>query len=84
MFQSHLLTTVCLCVAELQLHRQHVDTHFEGVSAMLTSCRMELQELEASIREKNTELMASLSNVEANIQTASNSQRYKLTNYTFS
>ncbi|XP_030579650.1 coiled-coil domain-containing protein 180 isoform X2 [Archocentrus centrarchus] len=61
-------------MAELQLHRQHVDTHFEGVSEMLTSLRTELQELEASIKKKNTELMVTLSNMEANIQTASSSQ----------
>ncbi|XP_005940157.2 coiled-coil domain-containing protein 180 [Haplochromis burtoni] len=64
-------------MAELQLHRQHVDTHFEGVLDLLTSCRMELQDLQASIKKKNMELMVTLSNIEANIQTASSSQHWE-------
>lgn len=67
--------TVSFCIAELQLHRQYVDTHFEGVLDLLTSCRMELQDLQASIKKKNMELMVTLSNIEANIQTASSSQQ---------
>ncbi|CAI5651312.1 unnamed protein product [Oreochromis niloticus] len=61
-------------MAELQLHRQRVDTHFEGVLDLLTSCGMELQDLQASMKKKNMELMVTFPNIEANIQTASSSQ----------
>ncbi|XP_063346409.1 coiled-coil domain-containing protein 180 [Pelmatolapia mariae] len=69
-------------MAELQLHRQRVDTHFEGVLDLLTSCGMELQDLQASIKKKNMELMVTLSNIEANIQTASSSQHWEATSTT--
>ncbi|XP_054895202.1 uncharacterized protein ccdc180 isoform X2 [Poeciliopsis prolifica] len=41
---------------ELQLHRQHMDTFSQEVSDILTCCRRELHDLQASIHKKNLEL----------------------------
>ncbi|XP_070761112.1 coiled-coil domain-containing protein 180 [Enoplosus armatus] len=62
-------------LAELQLHRQRVDVHCEEVLDVLTSCRVELQELQTSISKKNQECTIILSNMEDNVQTADSSQR---------
>ncbi|XP_029134492.2 coiled-coil domain-containing protein 180 isoform X2 [Labrus bergylta] len=62
-------------LAELQLHRQHVDVHCEEVSDMLASCRMELHDLQTSINRKNKEFTTTVSNMEDDIMTAESSQR---------
>ncbi|XP_014875616.1 uncharacterized protein LOC106938217 [Poecilia latipinna] len=41
---------------ELQVHRQNVDTFSQEISEILTSCRIELHDLLASIHKKNLEL----------------------------
>lgn len=66
--------SVCV-LAELQLHRQRVDVHCEDVLDVLTSCGVELQELQTSISRKNQEFTATLSSMEDNILTADSSQR---------
>ncbi|XP_071328457.1 coiled-coil domain-containing protein 180 isoform X2 [Trachinotus anak] len=62
-------------LAELQLHRQHVDVHCEEVLEVLTSCRAELQELQASISRKNLEFTVTLSNMEDDVLITNSSQR---------
>nr|XP_046242402.1 coiled-coil domain-containing protein 180-like [Scatophagus argus] len=65
--QTHIYQTR---LAELQIHRQRVDDHCEEVLNVLTSCRVELQELQASISRKNQEFTVLLSNMEHNVLTA--------------
>lgn len=60
---------------ELQRHRQHVDDHCEEVLEVLTTCRLELQELQTSISRKNQEFSVTLSNMEKDVLSADNSQR---------
>ncbi|XP_037619112.1 coiled-coil domain-containing protein 180 [Sebastes umbrosus] len=62
-------------LAELQLHRQQVEVHCEEALDVLTSCRVELQELQTSIRRKNQEFTVRLSNMEDDVLTADSSQR---------
>ncbi|XP_026177567.1 coiled-coil domain-containing protein 180 isoform X2 [Mastacembelus armatus] len=62
-------------LAELQLHRQRVDVHCDKVQEVLTSCRTELQELQTSIRSKNTDFSVTLSNMEGDVMTANSSHR---------
>ncbi|XP_049908026.1 coiled-coil domain-containing protein 180 [Epinephelus moara] len=62
-------------LAELQLHRQQVDTHCEEVSAVLESCREELRELQTSVSRRNQEFTVSLSNMEEDDQSADSRQR---------
>ncbi|XP_034555407.1 coiled-coil domain-containing protein 180 isoform X2 [Notolabrus celidotus] len=62
-------------LAELQLHKQRVDAHFDGVSDVLASCKLELKDLQTSIKEKNEKFSATVSNMDDNIMTADNSQR---------
>ncbi|XP_070690406.1 coiled-coil domain-containing protein 180 [Pempheris klunzingeri] len=62
-------------LAELQLHRRRVNVHCEEVLDVLTSCRVKLQELQASISRKNQQFTVTLSNMEDNILTADSSQR---------
>ncbi|KAL7392312.1 hypothetical protein ABVT39_022867 [Epinephelus coioides] len=62
-------------LAELQLHRQQVDTHCEEVSAVLDSCREELRELQTSVSRRNQEFTVSLSNMEEDDQSADSRQR---------
>ncbi|XP_049435658.1 coiled-coil domain-containing protein 180 isoform X2 [Epinephelus fuscoguttatus] len=61
-------------LAELQLHRQQVDTHCEEVSAVLDSCREELRELQTSVSRRNQEFIVSLSNMEEDDQSADSRQ----------
>ncbi|XP_051250618.1 coiled-coil domain-containing protein 180 isoform X2 [Dicentrarchus labrax] len=62
-------------LAELQLHRRRVDVHCEEVLDVLTSCRVELQELQTSISKKNQDFIVILSNMEDDVPTAYSSQR---------
>ncbi|XP_044051690.1 coiled-coil domain-containing protein 180 isoform X2 [Siniperca chuatsi] len=62
-------------LAELQLHRQRVDVHCTEVLDVLTSCRVDLQELQTSISRKDQEFTAILSDMEDNVLTADSSQR---------
>ncbi|XP_039979107.1 coiled-coil domain-containing protein 180 [Xiphias gladius] len=62
-------------LAELQLHRQHVDVHCGEVLDVLTSCRTELQELQTTISRKNHEFTVTLSNMEDNILMTDSSRR---------
>ncbi|KAK9523115.1 hypothetical protein VZT92_019535 [Zoarces viviparus] len=63
-------------LAELQLHRQQVDLHCEEVSEVLTSCRVELQEVQTSISRRNQEFSICLSVME-DVLTADSSRRLK-------
>ncbi|XP_068559608.1 coiled-coil domain-containing protein 180 [Cebidichthys violaceus] len=63
-------------LAELQLHRQQVDLHCEEVSDVLTSCRVELQEVQTSISRRNQEFRVRLSVME-DVLTADSSRRLK-------
>ncbi|KAM6943925.1 coiled-coil domain-containing protein 180 [Lycodopsis pacificus] len=63
-------------LAELQLHRQQVDLHCEEVSEVLTSCRVELQEVQTSISRRNQEFSVCLSVME-DVLTADSSRRLK-------
>ncbi|XP_030274074.1 coiled-coil domain-containing protein 180 isoform X2 [Sparus aurata] len=62
-------------LVELQRHRQHVDDHCEEVLEVLTTCRLELQELQTSISRKNQEFSVTLSNMEKDVLSADSSQR---------
>ncbi|XP_070819924.1 coiled-coil domain-containing protein 180-like [Chaetodon trifascialis] len=62
-------------LVELQLHRRRVDAHCEEVLDMLTSCRVELQELQTSISRRNQEFTVILSNMEDDVLTADGSRR---------
>ncbi|XP_036955257.1 coiled-coil domain-containing protein 180 isoform X2 [Acanthopagrus latus] len=62
-------------LVELQCHRQCVDDHCEEVLEVLTSCRLELQELQTSISRKNQKFSVTLSNMEDDVQSADSSQR---------
>ncbi|XP_008301354.1 uncharacterized protein ccdc180 [Stegastes partitus] len=73
---EHVLTPFYLLRhAELQLHRRRVDVHCEDVLDTLTSCRTELQQLQASIAAKNQDFTAALSNMEDGIWAADSSRR---------
>lgn len=54
-------------LAELQLHRQCVDDHCQLVLDTLASCRMELQQLQASLSSKNKDLILTLCKMEDDI-----------------
>ncbi|KAM9360653.1 coiled-coil domain-containing protein 180 [Symphorus nematophorus] len=54
-------------LAELQLHRRHVDAHCEEMLDMLTSCKEELQELQTSISRRNNEFNILLCNMEDDV-----------------
>ncbi|XP_033969387.1 coiled-coil domain-containing protein 180 isoform X2 [Trematomus bernacchii] len=60
-------------LAELQLHRQQVDAHCEEVEEVLSSCRVELQELQSSVRRRNQQLSVRLSNMEEHVLSADSS-----------
>uniref|UniRef100_A0A3Q1G1V0 Uncharacterized LOC110967087 n=1 Tax=Acanthochromis polyacanthus TaxID=80966 RepID=A0A3Q1G1V0_9TELE len=60
--------------AELQRHRRLVDVHCEDVLDMLTSCRTELQQLQASFSRKNQDFTTTLSIMEDAVQTADRSR----------
>ncbi|XP_059193958.1 coiled-coil domain-containing protein 180 isoform X2 [Centropristis striata] len=62
-------------LAELQLHRQQVDSLCEEVQEVLSSCKVALQELQTSVNKKNQELIVRLSNMEDAILTADSSRR---------
>ncbi|XP_027140165.1 coiled-coil domain-containing protein 180 isoform X4 [Larimichthys crocea] len=62
-------------LAELQVHSQLVDSHCEAVSHLLTSCRVELEELQSTISKKNQEFTAILFKMEDSALTADSSQR---------
>ncbi|KAJ4921424.1 hypothetical protein JOQ06_017723, partial [Pogonophryne albipinna] len=62
-------------LAELQLHRQQVDAHCEEVEEVLSSCRVELQELQSSVRRRNQQLSVRLSNMEEHVLSADSSSR---------
>ncbi|KAK5871781.1 hypothetical protein PBY51_004642 [Eleginops maclovinus] len=62
-------------LAELQLHRQQVDAHCEEVREVLSSCRVELQELQASVSRRNQELSVRLSSMEGDVLSADSSPR---------
>ena len=64
-----------MCVAELQLHRQQVDLRCQEVSEVLTSCRVELHQLQSSISRRNQEICITLSNMEDDMQTARSSRQ---------
>ncbi|XP_029016754.1 coiled-coil domain-containing protein 180 isoform X2 [Betta splendens] len=61
-------------LAELQLHRQWVDIHCKEQLDLLTSCRMELQELQTSISRRNQEFTVTLSHIENDIKMATSTQ----------
>ncbi|XP_031733214.1 coiled-coil domain-containing protein 180-like [Anarrhichthys ocellatus] len=63
-------------LAELQLHRQQVDLHCEEVSEVLTSCRVDLQDVQTSISRRNQEFSVCLSIME-DVLTANSSRRLK-------
>ncbi|XP_058492662.1 coiled-coil domain-containing protein 180 isoform X2 [Solea solea] len=60
---------------ELLLHRQCVEVHCGEVLDVLTSCRMELRELQASISSHNSKITVTLSNMEDNILSANSNQQ---------
>ncbi|KAK5933197.1 hypothetical protein CgunFtcFv8_004843 [Champsocephalus gunnari] len=62
-------------LAELQLHRQQVEAHGVEVEEVLSSCRVELQELQASVRRRNQQLSVRLSNMEEHVLSADSSSR---------
>lgn len=69
-------------LAELQVHSQLVDSHCEAVAHLLTSCRVELDELQSTISKKNQEFTANLSKMEDSTLTADSSQRLEALNST--
>ncbi|XP_056273872.1 coiled-coil domain-containing protein 180-like [Pseudoliparis swirei] len=62
-------------LAELQLHRQQVDAHLEEVSGALTSCRVELQQLQSSLSSRQQEVSRRLSHMEDDVLAAGSSPR---------
>ncbi|XP_077416883.1 glutamate receptor ionotropic, NMDA 1b isoform X4 [Vanacampus margaritifer] len=62
-------------MAELQLHKQRVDSHCQQVSDVLTSCTAALQELQTSTNDKNRRLTATLGEMEDGVLKTDGSQR---------
>ncbi|XP_054628569.1 coiled-coil domain-containing protein 180-like [Dunckerocampus dactyliophorus] len=62
-------------LAELQQHKQRVDTHCQEVSDVLTSCRATLHQLQASVSKKNQQLTATLSKMDDNVLKTDGSRR---------
>ncbi|KAK1892607.1 Transmembrane protease serine 13 [Dissostichus eleginoides] len=54
---------------------QQVDAHCEEVEEVLSSCRVELQELQSSVRRRNQQLSVRLSNMEEHVLSADSSSR---------
>ena len=62
-------------LVELQCHRKRVDDHCEEVLEVLTTCRLELQELQTSISRKNQKFSVTLLNMDDDVLSADSSQR---------
>ncbi|KAM4577050.1 coiled-coil domain-containing protein 180 [Odontesthes bonariensis] len=62
-------------LAELQLHQQQVELRCQDVMEVLSSVRVELQQLQTSISSRNQEVRLTLSNMEDELQAARSSRQ---------